>query len=91
MAEFPARITQKRGANRLIFHSDKGSQYASAELHAHLQNHGYWQSMSSTGNRYYNAPMESFWHILKVEETHGRSFDTKEEARRCVFPYIEGF
>ena len=35
--------------------------------------------------------MESFWHSLKVEETHGRGFDTREEASRCVFAYIEGF
>ena len=35
--------------------------------------------------------MESFWHSLKVEETHGRGFETREEARRCVFGYIEGF
>ena len=98
MAEFRAGITQKRGAvekKGLIFHSDKGSQYASAELRAHLQNHGYWQSMSDTGNcqntQLRNAPMESFWHSLKVEETHGRGFETREEARRCVFAYIEGF
>ena len=91
MAEFRAGITPKRGAKGLIFHSDKGSQYASAELRAHLQNHGYRQSMSDTGNCYDNAPMESFWHSLKVEETHGRGFETREEARRCVFAYIEGF
>ena len=47
--------------------------------------------MSGTGNCYDNAPMESFWHSLKVEETHGRGFDTREEARRGVFAYIEGF
>ena len=94
MAEFRAGITQKRraGAKKgLIFHSDKGSQYASAELRSHLQNHGYRQSMSGAGNCYDNAPMESFWHSLKVEETHGRGFETREEARRCVFAYIEGF
>ena len=91
MAEFRAGITPKRGAKGLIFHSDKGSQYASAELRAHLQNHGYRQSMSGTGNCYDNAPMESFWHSLKVEQTHGRGFETREEARRCVFAYIEGF
>ena len=34
--------------------------------------------------------MESFWHSLKVEETHGRGFETREEARRSVFAYIEG-
>ena len=95
MAEFRAGITPKRGARGLIFHSDKGSQYASAELRAHLQNNGYQQSMSGVGNcqstQHRNAPMESFWHSLKVEETHGRGFETREEARRCVFAYIEGF
>ena len=91
MAEFRAGITQMRGAKGLIFHSDKGSQYASAELRAHLQKNDYRQSMSGTGNCYDNAPMESFWHSLKVEETHGRGFETREEARRCVFAYIEGF
>jgi Integrase core domain len=35
--------------------------------------------------------MESFWHSLKVEETHGRGFATRDEAKRCVFAYIEGF
>ena len=95
MAEFRAGITPKRCTKGRIFHSDKGSQYASAELRVHLQNHGYRQSMSGAGNcqstQHRNAPMESFWHSLKVEETHGRGFVTREEARRCVFAYIEGF
>ena len=91
MAEFRAGITQMRGAKGLIFRSDKGSQYASVELRAHLQKNDYRQSMSGTGNCYDNAPMESFWHSLKVEETHGRGFETREDARRCVFAYIEGF
>ena len=52
---------------------------------------GYRQSMSGKGNCFDNAPMESFWHSLKVEETHGRGFETREEAKRCVFGYIEGF
>ena len=47
--------------------------------------------MSGTGNCFDNAPMESFWHSLKVEETHGRGFATRDEAKRCVFAYIEGF
>ena len=89
MAEFRATITQKRGVKGLIALSDKGSQYASAELRAHLQNHGYRQSMSGTGScqrtQHRSAPMESFWHSLNVEETHGRGFETREEARRCVF------
>ena len=38
-----------------------------------------------------NAPMESFWHSLKVEETHGQDFATRDQATQCVFAYIEGW
>ena len=95
MAEFRNGFSEKRGAkggvNGLIFHSDKGSQYAAHETRNHLQRMGYRQSMSGAANCFDNAPMESFWHSLKVEETHGRGFETREEAKRCVFGYIEGF
>ena len=47
--------------------------------------------MSGKGNCKDCAPMESFWHSLKVEETHERGFETREGAKRCVFNYIEGF
>ena len=46
--------------------------------------------MSGTGNCYGNAPMESFWHSLKVEETHEQNFTTRAAAKHCVFAYIEG-
>ena len=46
--------------------------------------------MSGTGNCYGNAPIESFWHSLKVEETHGQNFATRAAAKHCVFAYIEG-
>ena len=49
------------------------------------------QSMSGTGNCYDNAPMESYWHSLKVEETHGQDFATRAAATHCVFAYIEGW
>ena len=91
MAEFRNGFTRKAGVGGLIFHSDKGSQYAAHDTRNYLQQMGYRQSMSGKGNCYDNAPMESFWHSLKVEETHGRGFETREEAKRCVFGYIEGF
>ena len=75
----------------LIFHSDRGCQYASHEVRAWLIAHAIRQSMSGTGNCYDNAPMESFWHSMKVEETHGLDFATRDEAKRCVFGYIEGW
>ena len=75
----------------LIFHSDRGSQYASREVREWLAVQAMRQSMSGTGNCYDNAPMESFWHSLKVEETHGQDFASRAEAKHCVFGYIEGW
>ena len=47
--------------------------------------------MSRKGNRLDNAPMESFFHTLKVERVHTRIYATRAEARRDLFAYIEGF
>ena len=44
--------------------------------------------MSRTGNFYDNAPMESFFHILKVELVHQGRWTTQAEARRALFEYI---
>ena len=81
----------RKPAPGLILHSDRGSQYASAEVRRWLAERGIRQSMSGTGNCYDNAPMESFWHSLKVEETHGQDFATRAQAKHCVFGYIEGW
>lgn len=81
----------RKPAPGLIFHSDRGSQYASHEVRAWLTKHEMRQSMSSTGNCYDNAPMESYWHSLKVEETHGQDFATRAAATHCVFAYTEGW
>ena len=75
----------------LIFHSDRGSQYASHEVREWLIDQAMLQSMSGTGNCYDNAPMESYWHSLKVEETHGQDFATRAAAMHSVFAYIEGW
>jgi len=47
--------------------------------------------MSRTGCCYDNAPMESFFHNLKVELVHQRRWGTREEARRDLFAYIESY
>jgi len=83
--------TVRKPAPGLIFHSDRGSQYASHEVRAWLTEREMQQSMSGTGNCYDNAPMESYWHSLKVEETHGQDFATRAAATHCVFAYIEGW
>lgn len=54
----------------LLFHSDRGSQYTAHEFRKLLQDFGVKQSFSAPGVPYDNAPMESFFASLKVEETH---------------------
>ena len=48
-------------------------------------------SMSRRGDCYDNAPMESFFHTLKVELVHHQSYQTRPEAKADIFEYIEVF
>lgn len=84
-------LGRRRPAPGLVHHSDRGSQYASDAYRAMLGEAGIVQSMSAKGNAYDNAPMESFFSRLKNELIHGRHFQTREEARRDIFEYIEVF
>jgi putative transposase len=71
-----------------IFHSDRGSQYASKEFRKLLKAFDMTQSMSAKGNCYDNAVAESFFHNLKTEFTFHTKFETKEEAKRAIERYI---
>ena len=75
----------------LIFHSDRGTQYASYAFRDIMDKYGFVQSMSSSGNCYDNAMMESFFHTLKTELTYFEKYRTRREARGSVFEYIEVF
>ena len=75
----------------LIHHSDRGSQYAAEVYAQQLALMGAKPSMSRTGCCYDNAPMESFFHSLKVELVHQHRWTTREEARRDLFVYIESY
>ena len=75
----------------LIFHSDRGSQYASQAFQDLLREHNITCSMSRKGNCWDNAMMESFFATLKKERVHHESYATREEARQSIFEYIELF
>ena len=75
----------------LIFHSDRGKQYLDHRVQAILRAHGMIQSMSSTGNCYDNAMAESFFATLKKGHLFSERFQTREEARRKLFEYLEVF
>lgn len=78
---------QQRGLPEL-HHSDQGTQYTSADYLKLLD--AVTLSMSRKGNCYDNAMQESFWGTLKTECAH-RVFDTRDEARRAIFDYLECF
>jgi transposase InsO family protein len=75
----------------LIFHSDRGSQYASSAVKKILKAWHVNQSMSDKGNCFDNAMMESLFSSLKKELVHLMTFHSKDQARRAVFEYIEIF
>lgn len=75
----------------VIHHSDRGSQYTSKDFEKLAKEKGLILSMSSTGNCYDNAVVESFFHTLKTEHIDQEKFNTREEAKRSIFEYIEVF
>ena len=84
-------ISSRHPQAGLLHHSDRGSQYASAEYQAVLQTGELVASMSRAGNCYDNAAMESFFGTLKCELIHDRRYRTRTEARQDIFEYIEVF
>jgi len=74
-----------------ILHSDRGVQYTAATLKERLHRLRGRSSMGRTGNCFDNAVAESFFSSLKQEWIRGRYYDTRDEARRDVFEYIEMF
>jgi len=86
-----AAIWQRKPAKGLIWHTDRGSQYASESHRLLLAQHGIVQSMSRKGNCWDNAVSESFFHTLKTELIHHENYQTRETAKKSVFEYIEVF
>jgi len=84
-------LSNRNPKQGLIWHTDRGSQYASYEHKDLLKQYGIVQSMSRRGNCLDNAVAESFFHTLKTELTHHEIYYTKEQAKRSIFEYIEVF
>jgi putative transposase len=84
-------IVTRRPSQGLLFHSDRGCQYASKKFRAVLKKHGIRQSMSRRGNCWDNACAESFFSSLKLELSYDYVYRTRSEARSEIFDYIEVF
>jgi len=91
MESLQKALAAKRPLPGLIHHSDRGSQYCALEYASLLDHCGMTASMSRKGNCYDNAPMESFWGILKSELIYHCRYDTRQEAMRDITEYIEIF
>jgi transposase InsO family protein len=84
-------LATKRPALGLMHHSDRGSQYCSHEYRQLMELYNLEVSMSGKGNCFDNAPMESFWGILKQELVYHSHYRTRQEAIRDITEYIEIF
>ena len=84
---------RRQSAFGMMFHSDRGSQYTSADFRASLAEYGAIQSMSGTGRCYDNARMESFFATLKKEKLYRIKTEnlTMETVKTIIWRYIESY
>ena len=75
----------------LLFHSDRGIEYSAYGYQDFLRSRGIVPSMNRPRNCQDNAHMESFFHSLKAELTHQRSFTSDAELNASVAAYIDRF
>jgi putative transposase len=84
-------VTPRRPNDRLVHHSDQGSQYTSLIFTQRCRAVGIDVSMGSRGDCFDNAVLESFHATIKKDLIHRRAWPTKPEARTAVFDYVETF
>lgn len=82
-------LEQRQPPPGILFHSDRGVQYASEEFRRLLAAHDVQASMSRKGDCWDNAVAESFFATLELELVARTRWRTRDEARRAVFEFIE--
>ena len=91
VAAFQMALGNRPLSGDLLFHSDRGVQYACSAFREQLEGMPVQQSMSRKGNCWDNAVAESFFKTMKTEMVYHHKFTTRQQARLAVFEYIEGF
>jgi len=84
-------VWRRKPKNKVLVHSDQGSQYGSDDWHRFCRDNDLEPSMSRRGNCWDNAVAESFFSSLKKERVRRRIYRTRDEARVDLFDYIEMF
>jgi putative transposase len=82
-------ITHRKPKGKVIFHSDKGTQYTSDQFKEFCENNGVRRSMGRTGVCYDNAVAESFFASYKKELIHTRPWPSLRALKRATFHWIE--
>ena len=81
----------QRRPDGVIHHSDQGCQYTSIAFGQRCREAGVQPSMGTAGDAYDNAMCESFFGTLEAELLMRERFDTRAQARRAIFRFIEGW
>ena len=91
IAAFEKAVKNRPILPGLIFHSDRGSQYASKEFRKLLDDHKCIRSMSRKGHCWDNAVAESFFKTIKVESLYRHKFENIQAVYSAIFDYIDGW
>ena len=86
---FDDAFQQRQQPQKLMFHSDQGSQYTSYIFRQHLRELKVKQSFSTPGNPYDNSVCESFFHTLKKEALYHHLYETPQELEEVLDEYID--
>ena len=92
LSAWKVALANRKIEKGLIFHSDRGVQYACKEFCREVERYKLiTRSMSRKGNCWDNAVAESFFKTLKMELIYQNRYQTRKEAKLSIFEYIEGF
>lgn len=84
-------VWRRKPTQKVVVHSDQGSQYGSDDWRRFCAANNLEPSMSRRGNCWDNAVAESFFSSLKKERIRKRIYKTRELAKADIFDYIEAF
>jgi transposase InsO family protein len=84
-------VRNRRPAAGIVFHSDRGCQYTSAQFATAATELGVRLSVGRRGQCWDNAVSESFFATIKKELIHRRPWPTRAAAHAAIFDYIEGW
>jgi putative transposase len=84
-------VWKRQPKERVLVHSDQGSQYGSSDYLAFLKENNLQPSMSRRGNCHDNAVAESFFATFKKRVTKKKIYATRDQAKSEIFNFIEMF